>query len=640
MDQNEVINNSINSDLIRGHIDTIILKALQAGDRYGYDIIKEIEHKSDGQYVIKQPTLYSCLKRLEVQGFVKSYWGSKSIGGRKKYFTLTDLGRELFIKNITDWNYSRDVINKLISDDDYSSASYNDVSAEDAEDNFNDSIEQTQEESEIITSVSEEVEDFEAVEQEEFDDIENCENDCHEDDIEEFDEEESDCNVIEEDFDEQVAITSDKNEQLNNESIDDCDVNDESTYIEEQVKETTCVQDDLSDSTTLAESNQSDEEEILESTNTTSVATNFDDAIPLSDSELTYSLDEFHFSTDDQSENINEFYDNSSRESYIDNVKTAKYSADDDVIDVGNYFTDFDIVDEEEVASAVSTEAFEQVAQEDAPTPKIFPSRKIIRSFDKKEETVFYSYNRPMSNIDESSAVIDNEYRGIIAKLINDNIVRSKPENEPTSNPIENVQEEAHQITYEQKQPNNSQIKDKNEQKQIESETGEKFDVRTHSHDTIKLYNSKHYYYNNQLKLMQSGILFGIMLVEIVLCFYFIEILHNNLVVSNFNLGMYIAAVALAATFPISAFFAASSNYYKRKRINYSGKSNALFSIATTILLILIIFFINIYAGLLIGDINNYLSKLILPATLSTNVIVNAIVFHILYKSGKYSLDN
>ncbi|MCL2256370.1 MAG: PadR family transcriptional regulator, partial [Firmicutes bacterium] len=69
--------NTINSDLIRGNINTIILKALFEGDRYGYDIIKEIEQKSSGQYKLKQPTLYSCLKRLEVQGFVRSYWGAK-----------------------------------------------------------------------------------------------------------------------------------------------------------------------------------------------------------------------------------------------------------------------------------------------------------------------------------------------------------------------------------------------------------------------------------------------------------------------------------------------------------------------------------------------------------------------------------
>ena len=68
---------TINSDLIRGHINTIILKALYNGDRYGYEIIKDIEEKSHGQYVLKQPTLYSCLKRLENQGFISSYWSEE-----------------------------------------------------------------------------------------------------------------------------------------------------------------------------------------------------------------------------------------------------------------------------------------------------------------------------------------------------------------------------------------------------------------------------------------------------------------------------------------------------------------------------------------------------------------------------------
>jgi len=110
---------TINSDLIRGNIDTIILKALAEGDRYGFDIVKEIEQKSSGQYVLKQPTLYSCLKRLETKGFIRSYWGAKSVGGRRKYYTLTDLGRELFTNYQTEWEYSRTVIDKLISDREY-----------------------------------------------------------------------------------------------------------------------------------------------------------------------------------------------------------------------------------------------------------------------------------------------------------------------------------------------------------------------------------------------------------------------------------------------------------------------------------------------------------------------------------------
>ena len=111
--------NSISADLIRGHINTIILRSLYEGDRYGYDIISEIEQKSHGQYTLKQPTLYSALKRLETQGYVKAYWGGTSGGGRRRYFSLTDEGREVAERNQAEWEYSRTIIDSLISQNDF-----------------------------------------------------------------------------------------------------------------------------------------------------------------------------------------------------------------------------------------------------------------------------------------------------------------------------------------------------------------------------------------------------------------------------------------------------------------------------------------------------------------------------------------
>ena len=109
---------AISSDLIRGHINTIILRTLDERDKYGYEIMNEIEEKSHGQYSLKQPTLYSALKRLESQGYIKAYWKTDEVssGGRRKYFTLTELGREFAEKNQAEWEYSRTVIDSLISD--------------------------------------------------------------------------------------------------------------------------------------------------------------------------------------------------------------------------------------------------------------------------------------------------------------------------------------------------------------------------------------------------------------------------------------------------------------------------------------------------------------------------------------------
>lgn len=104
----------IDSDLIRGHIDTIILKSLYHGDKYGLEIIQEIEDKSNGSYELKQPTLYSCLKRLEGQGLISSYWEDSEIGGKRHYYTLTDMGKETYKNNQEEWMRSREIIDNLI----------------------------------------------------------------------------------------------------------------------------------------------------------------------------------------------------------------------------------------------------------------------------------------------------------------------------------------------------------------------------------------------------------------------------------------------------------------------------------------------------------------------------------------------
>ena len=76
---------AISADLIRGHINTIILRTLYEREKYGYEIIEEIENKSHGQYSLKQPTLYSALKRLESQGYINAYWKTDEVsnGGQK-----------------------------------------------------------------------------------------------------------------------------------------------------------------------------------------------------------------------------------------------------------------------------------------------------------------------------------------------------------------------------------------------------------------------------------------------------------------------------------------------------------------------------------------------------------------------------
>ena len=106
--------NKISADLLRGHTDTIILKLLLDGDKYGYEITKLIQTNSKGEYELKEATMYSSVRRLEADGDIEWYWGDESQGGRRKYFRITAKGRATYASNKDNWEYAKCVLDKLL----------------------------------------------------------------------------------------------------------------------------------------------------------------------------------------------------------------------------------------------------------------------------------------------------------------------------------------------------------------------------------------------------------------------------------------------------------------------------------------------------------------------------------------------
>ena len=106
--------NKISSDLLRGHTDTIILKLLSDGDKYGYEISKLIQTNSSGEYELKEATMYSSLKRLEGDGNITSYWGDETQGGRRRYYRITKKGREVYAENKDNWQYAKRILDQLL----------------------------------------------------------------------------------------------------------------------------------------------------------------------------------------------------------------------------------------------------------------------------------------------------------------------------------------------------------------------------------------------------------------------------------------------------------------------------------------------------------------------------------------------
>src|SRR5688572_25123453 len=108
------MDNKLTSDLLRGHTDTIILKFLSSGDKYGYEITKLVYDLSDQRYELKEATMYSSLKRLENDDHIVSYWGDESHGGRRKYYRITTKGQKQYATNKQNWDYAKQILEKLL----------------------------------------------------------------------------------------------------------------------------------------------------------------------------------------------------------------------------------------------------------------------------------------------------------------------------------------------------------------------------------------------------------------------------------------------------------------------------------------------------------------------------------------------
>ncbi len=109
-----MIDNKLTSDLLRGHTDTIILKFLSSGDKYGYEITKLVQELSGQEYELKEATMYSSLKRLESDGLITSYWGDETQGGRRRYYHITPGGETQYKANIDNWTYAKKLLEKLL----------------------------------------------------------------------------------------------------------------------------------------------------------------------------------------------------------------------------------------------------------------------------------------------------------------------------------------------------------------------------------------------------------------------------------------------------------------------------------------------------------------------------------------------
>ncbi len=86
---------------LKGVLDLCVLGCLRTGEVYGYELARMLAEAGLG--AIKGGTLYPVLSRLETEGFVTVFWRASGQGPNRKYYTISEAGRELVDQAGKEW---------------------------------------------------------------------------------------------------------------------------------------------------------------------------------------------------------------------------------------------------------------------------------------------------------------------------------------------------------------------------------------------------------------------------------------------------------------------------------------------------------------------------------------------------------
>jgi DNA-binding PadR family transcriptional regulator len=99
---------------MKGNIDSLLLSLIGQQPMYGYQILKELERKSQGYFKFKEGTLYPALHRLEKSGLVAGKWQMLPSGRQRRYYHITNKGYQLMVVKRNQWQDFLTAMNLII----------------------------------------------------------------------------------------------------------------------------------------------------------------------------------------------------------------------------------------------------------------------------------------------------------------------------------------------------------------------------------------------------------------------------------------------------------------------------------------------------------------------------------------------
>jgi PadR family transcriptional regulator PadR len=103
------------TDVLKGTLDLMILKALSWGPTHGYGLTKWIRRTTDDALQVEDGALYPALHRLEYKRWIKSEWGVSENNRKAKYYQLTPAGRKQLEHELTHWGRFSAAVTKIVN---------------------------------------------------------------------------------------------------------------------------------------------------------------------------------------------------------------------------------------------------------------------------------------------------------------------------------------------------------------------------------------------------------------------------------------------------------------------------------------------------------------------------------------------
>ena len=101
-------------ELMKGNSESLLLCFVGQQPMYGYQIIKDLERRSQGYFKFKEGTLYPALHRLEKSGLIMGKWQMLPSGRQRRYYYITDKGKRVLAEKMSQWRDFLTAMNLII----------------------------------------------------------------------------------------------------------------------------------------------------------------------------------------------------------------------------------------------------------------------------------------------------------------------------------------------------------------------------------------------------------------------------------------------------------------------------------------------------------------------------------------------